>query len=60
MPTRISLGQRIGRIANSLSGPATPDDIVDWVETDGHGSVDRQLAGELAESVLKRKGKLAS
>ena len=59
-PAKISIGRRIGRIADDLSGRTTPDRLIDRVEADGYGPVDRRLANELAESVLRRKGKLAS
>ena len=60
-PPRVSLGRRIGRATRDLSYSLTPDELIDWVEVDGHGPVgDHQAAYQLAESVLKRKGKLAS
>ena len=60
-PHRVSLGQRIGRATRDLPYSLTPDELIDWVEADGHGPViNRQSAHQLAESVLKRKGKLES
>ena len=57
---RVSLGRRVGQMTRIWDGPATPQEIADAIEDDAPESFDRQTVEELAESALRRQGKLTA
>ena len=56
---RASLGGRVGRLVRSWPEPTTPDKIADALEDENRVPFSRVTAEELAESALRRHGKLA-